>query len=284
MRDAIENLCLLFTPILHPFSTCHCERTSEHTEDSMRKIVMVGFVISSFWCGSILAQNATPAPAAPAGQSQTTSANGPMKIAPGSVIPVELTKSIDAKKARPGDEVEAKVTQDLKTPTGAVLVPKDTKVVGRITEAEARSKEQKESELAISFDRAVTKQGSTMQLPMSIQAVIGQRNTFASAPGGDDVGSTATQGAPAGTASPRAPGMGAQPPATPSPAAESTPNDSQNSKNTYPPITSQTQGVIGISNVTLSPAAAGNKGSVLTSDKNNVKLESGTMMLLRVNQ
>ena len=49
------------------------------------------------------------------------------RIAPGSVIPVELTKTIDAKKAKSGDPVEAKVTQDLKTNSGDVLVPKDTK-------------------------------------------------------------------------------------------------------------------------------------------------------------
>jgi hypothetical protein len=42
--------------------------------------------------------------------------------------------------------------------------------------------------------------------------------------------------------------------------------------------------VIGISNLTLSPPANGAQGSVMTSEKNNVKLESGTMLLLKVNQ
>ena len=52
-----------------------------------------------------------------------------------------------------------------------------------------------------------------------------------------------------------------------------------------PPITAQTQGVVGISNLTLSPVATNSaEGSIVTSDKNNVKLESGTMMLLRVSQ
>ena len=49
----------------------------------------------------------------------------------------------------------------------------------------------------------------------------------------------------------------------------------------HPVINAQTQGVIGISNVTLSPAGA--QGSVLTSEKSNVKLESGTVLLLKVN-
>jgi hypothetical protein len=43
--------------------------------------------------------------------------------------------------------------------------------------------------------------------------------------------------------------------------------------------------VIGISDLTSnSTAANATQGSLVTSDKNNVKIESGTMMLLRVNQ
>ena len=79
-------------------------------------------------------------------------ANGTPRLAPGSVIPVRLTKTIDAKKAKSGDEVDARVTQDMKTTSGQVLVPKDTMVVGHITEAQARSKEQQESQVGIAFD------------------------------------------------------------------------------------------------------------------------------------
>jgi hypothetical protein len=42
--------------------------------------------------------------------------------------------------------------------------------------------------------------------------------------------------------------------------------------------------VIGISGLQLSGAQDATQGSMMTSEKNNVKLESGTMMLLRVNQ
>jgi hypothetical protein len=63
------------------------------------------------------------------------------------------------------------------------------------------------------------------------------------------------------------------------------PSDNGTAKSSRPPITAQTQGVVGISNLTLSPPANNStEGSVVTSEKNNVKLESGTMMLLRVNQ
>jgi hypothetical protein len=41
--------------------------------------------------------------------------------------------------------------------------------------------------------------------------------------------------------------------------------------------------MVGISNLTLS-ASSPQQGSLVTSEKNNVKLEGGTFMLLRVNQ
>jgi ribosomal protein S5 len=50
-----------------------------------------------------------------------------------------------------------------------------------------------------------------------------------------------------------------------------------------PPITGNTQGVVGISNLKLEAAPSAAQGSVLSSEKNNVKVESGTMLLLKVN-
>jgi hypothetical protein len=61
-------------------------------------------------------------------------------------------------------------------------------------------------------------------------------------------------------------------------------SDAQPGTKARPPITAQTQGVVGISDLTLTPAAQNTtQGSVVTSEKNNVKLESGTLLLLRVN-
>jgi hypothetical protein len=52
----------------------------------------------------------------------------------------------------------------------------------------------------------------------------------------------------------------------------------------HPPITAQTQGVVGMSNLKLANTTDANLGSVVSSEKSNVKLESGTLMLLRVSQ
>ena len=252
----------------------------------MKRILMVSALMAAMPCGGLLAQSA-PAPASNAGTSQAQTAGAP-RIAPGSVIPVQLTKSVDAKKAKTGDEVVAKVTQDMKTQTGEVLVPKDTKVIGHVTEAQARTKGEKQSELAIAFDHAVMKNGEDVRLPMSIQAVIAPQNNAESAPGGNDIGTRATQGGGMPSPSPSAgrEGMGGSQAPQPPSGPESMPSNSgnaQSGRSAYPPINAQTKGVIGVSNVTLSPAQNGTQGPALSSEKSNVKLESGTMLLLKVN-
>jgi hypothetical protein len=228
----------------------------------------------------------TPAASANSTSGTTAAAGAPSaanhRIAPGSVIPVELTKTIDAKKVKAGDPVVAKVTMDLKSNSGQVILPKDTKVMGHVTEAQARSKDQKQSQVGIAFDRAMFKDGET-QLPMSIQAVIAPPSNNSNG-GGNDQAEPATGGSAATSPTGgRNNAAGAAPPASSAPnttAAEG----AQAPGGARPPITGNTQGVVGISNLKLEAGQNAAQGSVLTSEKNNVKVESGTMLLLRVNQ
>ncbi|MGA9475536.1 MAG: hypothetical protein WBV36_23930 [Terriglobales bacterium] len=267
-------------------------------------------LVAAFFCGTALlaqepasptAQPATPSTntqATPSSSAGPTSAGPTTRIAPGSVIPVQLTKTVDAKKAKAGDEVVARVTEDLKNTSGAVIVPKDTEVVGHVTEAQRRNKEQKESELAIAFDKAVIKNGETMQMPMSIQAVIAtpsqnaNQNAQNSAPASGYPGGAMPGG---GSTSPGMPGQSAgssqgsmggnaQMPSAPTEPNDTKSNGTNSASHPQPKITGDTKGVVGISNLSLSPTADAQQGSILTSEKNNVKLEGGTFMLLRVSQ
>jgi hypothetical protein len=258
--------------------------------------------LGALLCAPAIAQNAPPAsasepsasqpqPSTPAGHPPSAatqpaaSANNPLKIAPGSVIPVQLQKTVDAKKAKTGDEVVATVTQDMKTNSGDVLVPKDTKILGHVTTAQARNKEQKQSELAIAFDHAVVK-GDQMPLPMSIQAVVAPQPANP-AEGGSDQGNAPPQSGSSGSPmAGRTPTGGmSQSPQQPSnyPPGEGS-TGSQPQTNARPPITGNTQGVIGMPDVKLETTAQNTaQGSLMTSEKNNVKIEKGTMLLLRVN-
>src|SRR5262249_50503607 len=84
--------------------------------------------------------------------------------------------------------------QDMKTNSGNVVLPKDTKILGHVTSAQARGKEQKESALSITFDHAVVK-GDQMPLPMSIQAVIVPPSSNPAGGGGDEGGAVPPSGA-----------------------------------------------------------------------------------------
>lgn len=258
------------------------------------KCLLIGIISGMALCGVCPAQTTTPPPAqqhpaatqaAPTNSEQATMSP---RIAPGSVIPVELTKTIDAKKEKAGDEVQARVTQDMKAVNGRILLAKDTKVLGHITEDQPRTKEQKESHIGIAFDHVVMKNGADTQLPMSIQAIIAPPNSspdnYANAGAGNSPTAPSQGGMSSGGNMGRSPGS-APSPAQNSPAAGSEfPTTPQQGAHAQQPITGNTQGVVGISNLKLSTTANGTQGSLVSSEKGNVKLDSGTLMLLRVAQ
>lgn len=245
----------------------------------MNRVLITSFTVALL-CGSLLGQS--PAPTSTPAQATTTtaSAGSASRIAPGSVIPVQLAKSIDAKKAKPGDEVIAKVTHDLRNNAGTVIVPKDTKILGHVTEARARSKEQKESRVTIAFDHAVLKNGEQMQMPMAIQAIVASpdRNPASTDQPSGYPGSSTSQAGGGRYGPMGGGGMAPQAPSVP----QETGSEPAGSP-AQQPITGNTQGVVGIPDLKLSAAPDPAQGSLVSSEKNNVKLDNGTFLLLRVN-
>src|SRR5579884_878524 len=88
----------------------------------------------------------------------------------GSTIPVTLEKSVDARKNKAGDNVIARATENVKS-EGQIVIPRGSQIVGRVTEAKARSTEQPESALGIIFDHAILKGGRELPLALTIQAI-----------------------------------------------------------------------------------------------------------------
>ena len=204
----------------------------------------------------------TPANAAP-------SANQPAHgFTAGSLLPVELSKSLDAKKAHPGDAVVGKIPHDL-TSNGKVVIPQDTKVMGHVAEAKAATHDDKNSMLGIVFDKVVTKDGRQIPLTAQIQAIgapmgSGPAAMSENVPSPPNNPAEATQNSPMGV--PRSTGR----PSMPEDAASSGPSAS---------LTASAQGVVGMPGFSLSQGRM--QDSVITSQEHNVKLESGTQILLR---
>src|SRR5579871_2270608 len=80
-----------------------------------------------------------------------------VELTNGTRIGAVLTKSVDAKKAKVGDEVEAKTLADVLA-RGAVAIPKNSKVIGHVTQVKPYAKGEA-SALSIQFDHAVLKNG-----------------------------------------------------------------------------------------------------------------------------
>lgn len=255
------------------------------------QIVALGILtLCGVACGVAAAQSSPASPPAASPGNAQDSAQTALRLAPGSIIPAVLTHTVDAKKAKSGDSVQAKVADNLKTNDGQVLVPKDTVVVGHVTAAQPHSKGTT-SELAVVFDHAVLKGGNSAALPVAVQAIIGNnQNNINNQNNPSNSEPDAGAGAPSGTMSSQRGGMGGNPsggmsgraPGGTSTVPEGSPTaDTPGAGNARPPITASTQGVIGIPDLKLQSSP---QEAVITSEKSNVKLEGGTFLLLRVVQ
>jgi hypothetical protein len=89
---------------------------------------------------------------------QAAPAQGPARLENGSILYAELTKTVDAKKAKIGDPVSAILVADVLA-HGKIAVRHDSKLLGHVTEVQTHTKETPESRLGIVFEKVVTKDG-----------------------------------------------------------------------------------------------------------------------------
>jgi hypothetical protein len=237
-----------------------------------------------------------------AGAAGVSGASG--ALGSGTTLQAELSKSLDAKKAKPGDEVSAKLTQDVKE-NGKVVLHKGSKLVGHVTEAQAKSKENAESKLGVVFDKAVLKGGEEVAFNGVIQAVAPPVQGALSVAG--DENSSLGSGMGSGSSMGGGHSGGIAPIGSATSAAGSTVNSATGAVgNAAGSVTNSTgavngavnrtagvaangalnsaaHGVVGMQGVDLNTAVAGSaQGSVISSASRNIKLDSGTQMILQV--
>lgn len=226
--------------------------------------------------------------------------NSAARLSSGTTMQTELTKSLDARKLKAGDEVTAKVTQDVKS-DGKVVVPKGSKLIGHVTEASARANGNSESRLGIAFDRAVLRSGQEVALGAVVQALAPPVEVAGSAMTQETAGMT--RSAPAGGGGSRSSSGGGLLGGTTSAVggtvgavsntagsvAGSTTSAVGGTVNSAAGVaangalTNSSSGVIGLQGLNLSSATSGSaQASVISSTTQNVKLDSGTQMLLQV--
>ena len=197
----------------------------------------------------------------------------------GAVIPVLLEKSIDSKKAKSGDQVEAKTTVPL---NGANMsIPAGSKVIGHITDAKAKSKGDPQSSLSFEFDKIVVKKGQEVPFHAVAQAIGAPMSNpnvpYPDTAQGSAAPPTASAGSSAGhSGSAASSGSSA---ASVQPANEGTmPGNGGMAGGGSGQLGQDSTGVVGLKNLSLNSQA---NNSVISSDSKSVKLDGGTQLLLR---
>jgi hypothetical protein len=261
--------------------------------------------------GSASGSNSTSA-SAQAGQN---SAN----VSSGTTADAVLTSAVDARHNKVGDQVAARTTKDV-TSNGQVVIPKGSKLVGHVTQAQAKGEGQAQSSLGIVFDSAIPKHGPEMPVHFVNQALAaGQSTASAMANEGDLMGSaggmgsasgigsaqgsrsggglvggaTSAVGATAGTATNAAgaaTGVAGTATGTAGQAVGATANTAASATGAVSGahgaasgiLSSTSTGVIGLKGLSLtSDASNSSQGSLIVSSTRNVHLDSGTQLLLR---
>jgi hypothetical protein len=200
----------------------------------------------------------------------------------GTALHVELDTPVDSKKVKTGDTVNAHVTEAVKA-NGQTVLPKNSKLVGHVTQASARAKGDAGSTLAIVFDKAVLKKGQEVPLRVVIQAMAAAPR-FTSDPGPD--AASINNGGAAAEGSPMKPSH-----APPAAAASRTGSGAEKSTGTgngtgaeldsSGRLTSNSHGALGLEGLRLSTdGTSATEGSLITSSGKSVHLDSGIRMLL----
>lgn len=218
----------------------------------------------------------------------------------GTDVVAELSKSVDAKKVKPGDLVTATVTQDVLS-HGKIAIRRGSKLLGHVTQTKVRSKEDQESRLGAIFEKAMLKGGGEMDFAAAVRAIappvrlntmdradpmppsgMSSAGSFGGPPpvgsgipsgGRRGAGNGATSNNDAVGATGQAPQSGRLPPV--SPGTESTSESGL--------LSGGSRGVFGLPGLRLTAEPGGGHGSIISSTSHNVKLESGTQMVIQIN-
>jgi len=263
----------------------------------MTKVMRI--VVPFLLAGVAIAQNAgTAAQAATSTNAAAQAGSASAGMESGTTLDASLSKSLDAKKVKPGDPVEARVEHDVKS-SGHVVVPKGAKLLGHVTQAQAREKGETQSALGIAFDHAVLKSGESIAFTGIIRAISAapQASMDSQDEGISSVG-------PAGYSSPASGGLAnaagsaigaagnvanngvGNVAAGASGATDATVGRTVNGAagvSGSGGIASNARGISGLPGLQLDAAAStATNGTVIVSNSKNVHLDSGTRLLVQV--
>jgi len=243
------------------------------------------------WVGAAAAQSNQRIPAE-AQNSASQNAQGPEAIPAGSPIEASLSKSLDAKKVKQGETIEARVTENTEQ-NGKIIIPRGAKLEGRVTQVSVRSNGDSSISVGIAFDKAILKKGGEIPLNVSVQAIAVSQSaaTTPTTPEMQPLGGGAPTsgmgrtgiGTPGGNPGAMNPAPGSTSASVPNSEANNVPGGpgavgGLDSKGRLAP---NSRGVFGLPGIGLSAGTETSQPSaIITSAGKDLHLDSGTQLLL----
>ncbi len=260
-------------------------------------------------------------PAACGGQTEASPLTAPAQAHPASAAPAEqlsfhilaeFSGGLNAKKLKPGDKIKAQVSQDVLW-HGKIIIPEDSRLVGHVTEVKRHAADDPESRLGLVFDRVLLKHHQQLDFQGVVQALSPPAPRRSKVDEPDQMLPPATMtpnqnsmgplgSAPIGrggsspTASSKTMSVSTMPAGVPlytdgnpgntpgnSVGADLNHNGSLRRSEQKPMSAGMPRGVFGIKGLSLSPGpSSSTPGPVILSQTSDVKLESGTQVLLKI--
>jgi hypothetical protein len=211
-------------------------------------------------------------------------------LSTGTAINASLLGSLDSEKSKPGDVVNAIVTESV-VYQRSVLLPKGSRIVGHVVRTEAGSDGDQGAALFVEFDRVVLKNGETAELNAGIQALapVGAQPTIPSREKYEESRLDGTLRLNSSMGTPENPGKTVVPstytmprraevmPSLPSTAGI---EGGLDRKGLFTP---DSKGAFSEPNLRVfTPVSEGSHGTVLVGAKQNIHLENGTHLLIVV--
>jgi len=181
-----------------------------------------------------------------------------------------LSKGIDAKKAKQGDVITAKLDDDVKIP-GEITLPRNTVLLGHIDQVQP-SENKSDSLVQVTFDKAQLKNGQQLAIKATIMQISAPPSAMRNQ---DTAGSPAMPNSP--TPSPSGGGGGLQsqsPQSSPRPAPNVTPSMPDSAQPSGQPS--------GIAGVQLQSDIHQSNSGVFTAKKKNVHIDEGTELQMAI--
>ncbi|HVS83838.1 MAG TPA: hypothetical protein VHE60_19045 [Pyrinomonadaceae bacterium] len=193
-----------------------------------------------------------------------------------------LINSLESKNATAGQELILRTVSDVIV-NGEIVIPRDSKMLGHVTQVINKGKDGAQSGLAIVIDKAVKKDGAEIPVQAIIAAVAAPKNgSLSSDPAYGMMHSNEPK--MTGTGAGSAAGTGTLSPSSKASSTAAVATADLKGRMDEPfSLNENSQGAVGYEGLSLSWGLASPPPfTVFASKRKNLKLESGTQMLLRM--